>query len=88
MTVADMYGEESEDTPQHIYDRIRIILTELQGIRISYPDITSYNFMIDEEENVWIIDFGHANYIREGEEFDEFMQSFIEGHNGWNPDFR
>ena len=34
----------------------------------------------DDENNLWIIDFGHAD------EVSWFIGDFIDGHNGWNPD--
>jgi len=50
-----------------------------------YIDITGYNF-IENDNKLWIIDFGHAtyNYPRK---MDEFVEKFLAGHNGWNPEF-
>lgn len=87
LCVADMYGDENEDTPEHLYDAIRTILNTLREMGIYYPDISPYNF-IEKGNRVWIIDFGHAS-IRGSIRVPMFMDKFIDdGYNGWNPDFR
>ena len=78
--LATEYGSGDGDTPDDVYDRCRNIIITLHNEGIIYPDITSYNFMLDDENEVWIIDFGHAR------EVSWFIRDFIDGHNGWNPD--
>ena len=85
MCIADMYGDDKEDLPSSLWDRIREILIKLREIGVNYPDITPYNF-IECGNLVWVIDYGHAT-IRNGET-DKFMMKFINGYNGWNDDFR
>lgn len=87
------YGKHEEDIPNFIWEQIRDklkILYEEEGIQ--YTDITPYNF-IEKNGEVYIIDFGHADYTYEGEgdeeddEIDEFLKDFLEGANEWNYDY-
>ena len=82
--LATIYGSGDGDTPNPVYERCRNIIITLRDEGIIYPDITSYNFMLDndndDENNLWIIDFGHAR------EVSWFIGDFIDGNNGWNPD--
>ena len=88
MSLSDFYGEKETDIPEYIFESIRVIVEELLKIGICYPDITGYNFMIDDKEKLWIIDFGHAYVTNPEEKDDEFVTKFIEGNNGWNPLFK
>jgi tRNA A-37 threonylcarbamoyl transferase component Bud32 len=88
MSLSDFYGEKETDIPEYIYESIRVIIEELLKIGICYPDITGYNFMIDDKEKLWIIDFGHAYVTNPEDKLDPFVEKFINGYNGWNPDFR
>ena len=87
-SVADFYGDADEQTPRYIYDQIRAIMTDLYEAGICYPDITGYNFIEDSNEKIWIIDFGHAYVKTPQQEDDPFVLQFMNGHNGWNPEFR
>jgi hypothetical protein len=80
--LATIYGSGDGDTPNPVYERCRNIIITLRDEGIIYPDITSYNFMLDTNPNpnLWIIDFGHAR------EVSWFIGDFIDGNNGWNPD--
>lgn len=86
MCIADMYGDSPENTPTHLFEEVRAILTNLRDIGINYPDISPYNF-IEHNDQVWIIDFGHASIV--SKQYNPFMVKFIEeGHNGWNPEYK
>lgn len=86
--VADYFGDEDIKTPDYIYAKIRKIVKKLYDSGITYPDITGYNFLIDKNENIWIIDFGHA-YVKSPDEPDDpFVFEFINGKNGWNPNYK
>ena len=88
INISDNYGENNNDTPNEIYDTIRKIIKKLVDINIDYIDITGYNFIIDKNEDIWIIDFEHT-YIRKPNTCsNEFISKFLDGHNGWNPQFR
>ena len=53
-----------------------------------YPDITGYNFLMDKNKNIWIIDFGNA-YVKSPDDPDDpFVFDFINGRNGWNPEYK
>jgi len=88
MSISDFYGENDKDVPIEIYESIRIIIKDLLKIGICYPDITGYNFMIDDKEKIWIVDFGHAYVTSPEKKLDEFIEKFINGFNGWNPLFK
>ena len=45
MCVSDFYGALSRDVPEHVFRRVREILTILYNHNIYYPDITGYNFI-------------------------------------------
>ena len=83
LSLSDFYGEEARAVPEEMFEQARDIIKTLVLYNIEYPDITGYNFILDEnEEEVWIIDFEHAkrkNNIR-----NRFITSFCEGKNTWN----
>jgi tRNA A-37 threonylcarbamoyl transferase component Bud32 len=88
MCLADKYGEDPQNIPKIIWDQIRIILKILYNEEgIEYIDITGYNF-IEKNGKVYIIDFGDAIYSKKDKEINWFLNYFLGGHNGWNPDFR
>jgi RIO-like serine/threonine protein kinase len=86
----EIYGDEPSNIPNNVWTQIRYIVRQLyyqEGI--VYVDITPYNFMMDEEENVLIIDFGDAYYEEEGQIRNWFHQEFLDDCiNSWNPDFK
>ena len=87
MNLSDFYGENIIDVPCNIIKEVQTIIKTLKFYNIIYPDITGYNFIEDKNGVVWIVDFGHA-YIREPEQpVDSFVLDFLNGHNGWNPEF-
>lgn len=88
MCIADKYGEDPQNIPKIIWDQIRTILKILYNEEgIEYIDITGYNF-IEKNGKVYIIDFGDAIYSKKDKEINWFLSYFLNGHNGWNPDFR
>lgn len=86
----EIYGDEPSNIPNNVWTQIRYIVRQLyykEGI--VYVDITPYNFMMDEDENVLIIDFGDAYYEEEGQIRNWFHQEFLDDCiNSWNPDFK
>ena len=87
MCLADMYGENIKDIPQHLLEQIYDILVKLYlHASIEYIDITPYNF-IEKEGRVYIIDFGDAKLVESRNWFLEeiFKHKLI---IGWNPDFK
>ena len=85
MCVSDMYGENSEDIDEHLFDKIRHIIKTLYDNNIMYPDITGYNF-IEYDNKVWIIDFEHSKKCNKIT--NRFINKFINGLNRWNPEFK
>ena len=85
-SVADFYGENIADIPLTVLKSIRDILYVLTSNNIEYPDITAYNFIVDDKtDEIWIIDFEHAK--NNTNITDEFILSSCEKINKWNPDF-
>ena len=85
MSLSDYYGETAEHIGDELFARIRNIIQTLYDHNILYIDITGYNF-IENDNKLWIIDFEHATY-NHPRKSDEFVEKFLEGHNGWNPEF-
>ena len=85
MSVSDYYGETPEHIDAELFARIRNIIQTLYDHDILYIDITGYNF-IENDNKLWIIDFEHATY-NHPRKTDEFVEKFLDGHNGWNPEF-
>ena len=86
----EIYGDEPSDIPNIIWNQIRHIVNELYDKEgIVYVDITPYNFMMDDDEKVYIIDFGDAYYEQPGQTRNWFHQEFLEDYtNTWNSDFK
>jgi tRNA A-37 threonylcarbamoyl transferase component Bud32 len=85
LNISDMYGEKSSDIDDCLFEKIREIIKKLALNKISYPDITGYNF-IEYNNQVWIIDFEHAKLV--SKITDKFILKFIDGLNEWNPEFK
>jgi tRNA A-37 threonylcarbamoyl transferase component Bud32 len=86
MSIADYYGESFTALPISIQEGIRDCIKTLYYHGIEYPDITGYNF-IEWNDKIWIIDFGHASYKENRNEYDPFILEFINGYDGWNPEY-
>jgi tRNA A-37 threonylcarbamoyl transferase component Bud32 len=85
MSLSDYYGETEEHISEDLFGKIRNIIKTLYDHDILYIDITGYNF-IENDNKLWIIDFEHATY-NHPRKTDVFVEKFLEGHNGWNPEF-
>ena len=91
-TLADQFTDDPSLVPNSVWNeihRILSILYEREGIE--FVDITSYNFKIDDENNkVWILDFGHAFYTSSSEGMKPtnwFLKDVLDGTKSYNPDF-
>lgn len=85
--LANVYGENPDDIPTWIWDKIRtMVKTLLDEEGIEYPDITPYNF-IEKDNQIYMVDFGDAKYIS-NDPISWFVQEFIDGENSWNPDYK
>jgi RIO-like serine/threonine protein kinase len=88
LCLADMYTDDPEKIPAEIWEKIRNIVRILYNDEgIEYIDITGYNF-IEKDNKIYIIDFGDAKYTKKTEKINWFLEEFLNGYNGWNPDFR
>ena len=85
MSLSDYYGEEIDQVPESIVNEVRLIIKTLQSNNITYPDITGYNF-IRNNNKIWIIDFEHCYF--DFEKSDSFVNDFINDINSWNPNFK
>ena len=84
--LSNIYGEEAHNINKELFNKIRYILKTLLEHNMEYIDITGYNFVLDKDENLWIIDFEHAKMKRP--KINYFLKAFCEGENNWNPDFK
>jgi tRNA A-37 threonylcarbamoyl transferase component Bud32 len=87
MSISDFYGEDINQVPTDIINKIREIIKKLLDNEIEYPDITGYNF-IEKFGEIWIIDFEHTKFtdIKKNTNY-EFIINFINGLKLWNPEF-
>jgi tRNA A-37 threonylcarbamoyl transferase component Bud32 len=85
-SVSDFYGEDPNEVPEHIFDHVRDIIKTLALNGIEYPDITGYNFIMDQDERLWIIDFEHARLKKNIK--NRYINNFCAGKNAWNPLFK
>ena len=85
MNLSDLYGEESKNISSNIFTQIRNIIKILLANNIEYSDITGYNFILDKNEELWIIDFEHAQYNTTIT--NSFVKKFCDGLDIWNPDY-
>jgi tRNA A-37 threonylcarbamoyl transferase component Bud32 len=89
LCLADIYGEEPPDLPEHFWNQMRCIV-KLLYVRegIEYIDITPYNF-IDIDDKIYLIDFGHARWKTSIRPINWFLKKFIGSEiNEYNPDFK
>ncbi len=86
--LSNAYGEDIEEVPIKLIKIIRSLLNVLNQYLVDYVDITGYNFMLDKDENLWIIDFEHAKCRERDDECDPFILEFINGKLSWNPEFK
>ena len=89
LCIFEKYGDNPLDIPIFIWNQIHKIITSLfYNDGIEYIDISSYNFIIDNDK-IYIIDFGHAYWCNPDKEIKNwFLSQFIEDKiNIFNPDF-
>jgi len=84
MSIADFYGENPEDVPDFVWQQIWEILRVLKFNNLIYNDITPYNFMIDDDGNVYVIDFEH---VTENHNSKSIISEYVDVKK-WNPDFK
>lgn len=91
MTFSDFYGEKFDDLPSSVKSEVRDMIGILYDNKIVYPDITGYNFMVeDKTEKFWLIDFEHCFFYgaHSYNENNKFVDDFLDGTvNSWNPNF-
>jgi len=87
-SLSDFYGENEKNISEDMFDQVRDIIQTLKHHNVIYVDITGYNFILDKNEKLWIIDFEHACYVTEKNEIPEFVEAFCGGENKWNSEFR
>jgi serine/threonine protein kinase len=88
-TIAEYFGEKSEKTPEYIWEQIRNIVKTLLDNDIEYFDISPYNFIYDDVQDiVRIIDFGGNGVMIKSERTIEnwYIEELLNGLSEWNPD--
>jgi tRNA A-37 threonylcarbamoyl transferase component Bud32 len=84
--LSDFYGEDASNIPAYVFEKVREIIATLTINNIMYIDITGYNFILDENYKLWIIDFEHATLKTDA--VPSFITTFLRGANEWNEEFR
>ena len=88
MSIADFYGADFEAVPSSVVESVRSAVGRLVAAGVAHPDLTGYNFMLDEENQLWCIDFGHAQLAEDPDDVDPFIRQFVTGAvDSWNPEF-
>jgi len=89
MSLSDMYGESYKKLPKSVKMNHRVIIKSQYEKGIVYVDNTGYNVVEVSSGDLYQIDYGHAK--RKGEETEEernYVLRYINGKEGWNPDYR
>lgn len=89
LTVADTYGTDIRRLPHAVRREIyEIIHTLYKKAGIQYTDVTGYNFMIDDNGRLWVVDFGHAQ--QKLEPLDPYLERLfkMERLTRWNSVFK
>ena len=86
--LSNIYGEDIKEVPIKFIKIIRKFLYVLHQYMVEYIDITGYNFMLDKQKHLWIIDFEHATTRRPTDIPNPFLQEFMNGKLSWNPEFK
>jgi Kae1-associated kinase Bud32 len=84
-TIKDLYSKNVKKVPKKVMSKIREIVDYLYENGIEYVDVTSVNFMITKDNQIMVIDFGHA-YYSDGKTIDAYLDDFLDGKNYWNPE--
>jgi len=93
MCISDIYGENFEDVPENIIEKIRDIVCYLNYKGIIYPHITGYNFIEDKKSRIWVVNFEHCFWnteddIKDKAEHLDFVNRFCyKNEMNWNPYF-
>ena len=82
-TIYELYGDDPKNVPENIWKQVHEIITKLYYRDIHYVDISPYNFIVDKDEKVFIIDFGDAYESK----VNWFLKDFLDGEKSWNSDF-
>jgi tRNA A-37 threonylcarbamoyl transferase component Bud32 len=82
-SIYSIYGDDPKKLPKPIWKQIHSIVAKLYYKDIHYVDITPFNFIVDPNEVVHILDFGDAYKMK----VNWFLKDFLDGEISWNPDF-
>ena len=87
--ISDNHGEDVNHVPDEVFEKVATIIRELVLSGVEYPDITGYNFIEElDTDDVWIVDFGHANIKQQREITDRHIKAVCNGEKKWNPEYR
>lgn len=88
MSVSDKYGDAYEKVPKRVQNKIRKNIKELKKLGIIYVDITGYN-AYETPKGIYQLDYGDAKWEGdETEEEKEYLNNYLKGIEGWNPEYR
>jgi tRNA A-37 threonylcarbamoyl transferase component Bud32 len=81
MDTAIAKSQESQNDPiteiNKLFDSVIIGLTKLHSIGIYHGDAHLENFMYDQQDKIWIIDFGHSSYFDPQESHVKILEDYV-----------
>ena len=54
-----------DELVRSMYQKVDRIIDCIERSPIEHGDLNHWNFIVDSERNVWLVDFGHARLMRE-----------------------
>lgn len=88
MSVSDKYGDVYEKVPKRVQNKVRNNIKALKKMGVIYVDNTGYN-AYETPRGVYQLDYGHAKWKGEETEEDmEYLDNYLNGVGGWNPEYK
>lgn len=89
-TLAYKYGTCFDMVPEDISEQVRTIVNDLYEHGLRYKAISPYNFMVDKNNKVYLIDAKFIDFVNLntiGSVKDDFVERFINGLDEWNTEY-
>ncbi|OAD76166.1 hypothetical protein PHYBLDRAFT_91026, partial [Phycomyces blakesleeanus NRRL 1555(-)] len=67
---------EVQNSARHIFKQIALAVQHLHHHKIVHRDIKDENIILDRKNQVWLIDFGSAAYVKSNRSFETFVGTF------------
>ncbi|KAL0089693.1 kinase-like domain-containing protein, partial [Phycomyces blakesleeanus] len=70
------FRSEVQNSARHIFKQIALAVQHLHHHKIVHRDIKDENIILDRKNQVWLIDFGSAAYVKSNRLFETFVGTF------------